>query len=356
MGKRMTLIAGGALVLILVAAAVIVGVRLFKDSNRTNLQQAIAMAPAETQRASWTDWSAIRKSLKVDLDTDSSPGDVRNFLDKGYDADLTSTSALVDSAPVLQVKFGLSPASVDWELFSQAETGAAVMLHLPESFDFDALADRLAGLGYARPSSDTGIWLGGGDVLADVSVGASSLTPELQFISLDAENGLVFTSDSATYLRKAVDEAGDATDETALDDVVDSSGSPLSASIFAGDYTCSALAMSQADQGDQDQADELIRAAGKVNPVTGLAMSVQPNLHVRVALSFENEDQARTNADSRATLASGPAPGQGGDFADRFAVGSVTADGSVVVMDLEPVENSYVLSDLSSGPLLFATC
>jgi len=28
----------------------------------------------------------------------------------------------------------------------------------------------------------------------------------------------------------------------------------------------------------------------------------------------------------------------------------------VVTMHLEPVEGAYVLSDLSSGPLLFATC
>jgi hypothetical protein len=37
-------------------------------------------------------------------------------------------------------------------------------------------------------------------------------------------------------------------------------------------------------------------------------------------------------------------------------LGQVTAEGSVVVMELDPVAGSYVLSDLSSGPLLFATC
>ena len=34
----------------------------------------------------------------------------------------------------------------------------------------------------------------------------------------------------------------------------------------------------------------------------------------------------------------------------------MTAEGSVVEMELDPVEGSYVLSDLSSGPVLFATC
>ncbi len=75
-----------------------------------------------------------------------------------------------------------------------------------------------------------------------------------------------------------------------------------------------------------------------------------------MVLSFENDDQARTNADTRAVLASGPAPGQGGEFGDRFAVDTVTAEGSLVTMELDPREGEYVLSDLSSGPVLFATC
>ena len=73
-------------------------------------------------------------------------------------------------------------------------------------------------------------------------------------------------------------------------------------------------------------------------------------------MGFETEKQARTNADTRTELASGPAPGQGGDFSDRFELGPVTADGVVVTMELTPTEGSYVLSDLSNGPLLFATC
>ena len=75
-----------------------------------------------------------------------------------------------------------------------------------------------------------------------------------------------------------------------------------------------------------------------------------------VLLGFENDDQARTNADTRAVLAAGPAPGQGGDFSDRFAVDEVTAEGTLVRMVLEPEPGAFVLSDLSSGPVLFATC
>ncbi len=114
--------------------------------------------------------------------------------------------------------------------------------------------------------------------------------------------------------------------------------------------------MGQADEIDQNEADQLLASAGDINPLTGFAMTEDPGGDLRVAMGFETEAQARTNADTRAVLAAGPAPGQGGDFSDRFALGPVTAEGLVVTMELTPTEGNYVLSDLSNGPLLFATC
>ncbi|MBB6628453.1 hypothetical protein H5V45_14105 [Nocardioides sp. KIGAM211] len=349
MRKRLIIVAAVVVALALVAA----GLLWWRSQQGTDLERAAALAPPDAERLSWTDWAGVRRELGVSLDADSGTSQLRKFLDQGYDADLTSGSALVQSAPVLQAKFGFSPASVDWELFSQSPQGAVVILHLPESTDFGDLEANLTDLGFTRPSSDTGVWQGG-DLLSSIG---SDLTPELQFIALDAERGLVLTSDEPTYLAQAVKDS-DGGDGVADDlrQVIAASGDPLSAAVYSGAYTCEKLAMSQADPGDQEQADQLLRDAGKVNPVTGFAMSVQPDRDVRVVLGFENDDQARTNADSRAALAAGPAPGQGGDFADRFSVRSVTADGSLVTMDLKPVEGAYVLSDLSNGPVLFATC
>ena len=74
-------------------------------------------------------------------------------------------------------------------------------------------------------------------------------------------------------------------------------------------------------------------------------------------MSFENDDQARTNADTRAALAVGPGAGPGRRLrATGSGWAGSTAEGEVVTMELDPVEGSYVLSDLSSGPVLFATC
>ena len=355
--KRLRNIGVLAVVLALVAVAAVVGVRWWRDAHRTDLQRAMALAPADGQRFSWTDWAGVRDELGVDLDADSPQGEVVDFLGAGYDADLTSASALPESAQVMHVRFGFSPASVDWELFSQSEAGAVVIMHLPESTDWGRLAAQLSSLGYTEPDDDGGVWMGGSEVLGRIG----GVTPELGYVALDEEDSLIFTSDTVDYLEDALDDAkdhalGDGESAQGLEDVVDASGEPLSASIYTGDNACVALSMGQADADDQALGEQLVEEAGEVHPYTAFALSVQPGRDLRLALSFEDDDRARTDADSRAVLASGPAPGQGGDFSDRFTLGQVEADGRVLTMELETVDGSYALSDLSSGPVLFATC
>ena len=85
-------------------------------------------------------------------------------------------------------------------------------------------------------------------------------------------------------------------------------------------------------------------------------MSAQPGGDVRVAMAFETTTRRATNADTPRGAAAGPAAGQGGDFADRFSVRS--ADGRRVAGHARPAtrfRDSYVLSDLSTGPVLFAS-
>ncbi|WP_182524770.1 hypothetical protein [Nocardioides dongkuii] len=351
MRRRLRIVLAVAVALLVVTGAV-VAVLWWRAADRTDLERALALGPAGAERVSWTAWEQVRRELGADVDDGSSAEELETFLGEGYDADLTSTSALVESAAVLHEEFGWSPASVAWELFVQSGDGAAVVVGLPESLDTDELGDRLADLGYTRPESETGVWVGGGEVLATAAAGRP-VSPVLQHVALDAEEHVLTAGDDAAYVESVVADRGGDED---FEEVADAVGEPLTAALYRGSHACAELAMSQSDTDAQAEAEQLVTAAGEVGPYTAFAMGVQPDLDVLVALSFETEDQAEVNADSRAVLASGAAPGQGGTFPDRFELGEVTADGTVVRMPLAPVEGASVLSDLSTGPVLFATC
>lgn len=354
--KRLTLTGLVLVLVVVIAAAAVFGVQRWREDHRSDLDRAMAMAPADSQRLSWTDWAGVRDELGLSLSPKSSSAEVTELINRGFAADLTSTSALAESAAAMQDPFGFSPATIDWELFAQSEIAASLTLGLPAAADFGVIADHLADLGYAEPARETGVWEGGADLL--VAVGA--VTPELAYVALDADARVIVTSDTLGGATAAV-EAATAGDELTggLGDVVaaiDDGLAPLVGAFYTGDQVCGALSMGQADEIDQSEAAQLLAAAGDINPLTGFAMTEDPGGDLRVAMGFETEAQARTNADTRAVLAAGPAPGQGGDFSDRFALGPVTAQGLVVTMELTPTEGNYVLSDLSNGPLLFATC
>lgn len=350
-GVAIALVAGLTAILV---ASVVVGVRWWHDAHRADLARAASYAPASTERLSWTDWQAVRRTVGADLDARASTDEVTAFLDEAFSRDLSTASALVESTATLHEEFRFSPATLDWELFAQGPDGAVEILGFPEDTDFEALAETLESLGFTRPDDEHGVWAGGPDVLVQVG---PELTPELQFFALLPDAGVVLTSDTGGYLEEAIQAAtGESEHLTSVDDVVEAAESPLVAAVFTGGYACEHLAMAAADDTDQAQAEELVRLAGGVHPMTEFAMATQPGGDITVSMAFESENAARHDADSRASLASGPAPGQYGDFTDRFELTSATAQGSVVQLDLKPVEGQYVLSDLTSGPVLFATC
>lgn len=348
--RRRVLVVG--VVLALVAAGAVTWLLLTRDDDAGRLESAVAMAPEGSVRIGWTDWAGLRSELDADLAASSPTAEVQSFLDRGFEADLTSTSALVDSAPVLHERFGFSPATVDWELLAQSEEGAAVIIGLPESFDLDQLESSLEELGYRKPGQDDGVWAGGPDLLTTIG----TVTQELGYLTIDRDRHVLVGSDAeATVSTWREDQRGTEVDDSVADVTGQVEGS-LSASIYAGDYVCAALAMTQASDADRTRASELIAEAGEVNPLLGYAIAGFRGGDVRVAMAFDSADQARANADSRAKLASGPAPGQGGAFPDRFELGRVEADEKVVTMELDPLPATYVQSDLANGPVLFATC
>ncbi|MDQ6523298.1 hypothetical protein RB608_06805 [Nocardioides sp. LHD-245] len=336
---------------LVVSVAVVVGWRL-RSEDRSRFAEALRLAPTTAARLSWTDWAGVRAELDADLSSTSTGADVDVFLRDAFDRDLSSTTALDASAPTIQDEIGFSPATLDWELFTQGADGALVLMGLPDGFDVSGLRDRLRSVGFVEPDDADGVWRGGVDLLEGLG---GPVTPELAALVIDEEAGIVAGSDDPDFLEQRGDLArGDA--EGGVRDVVDAVGPALSASVATGDQACSSLAMTDADPADRTRASELVEQAGGVHPVTGFAIGAQPGGDIRVAMAFESEAQARADADSRSRLAAGPAPGQGGTFPERFALGKVVASGRVLTMAMTPVEGTFVLSDLSHGPVLFATC
>jgi hypothetical protein len=330
--------AGVAVVLV---AAGIVGVVWWRHVHRGALVGALALVPHDVQRYSWTDWAGVRRTLHVSDDETPSEAGVERLLAEGYDADLTSASAMVTSATVLQSRLGFSPATAEWELFAQSTSGAVVIVQPASTVGLERALERA---GYTE--GEGGVW-DGTDAAARLGI-----TPE--FGNIAVHDGRVYGSDSAEYLGEVL--AGGFSPAGPIAQVVDAVGDPVSAVVYSGDYTCGHLAMSQADDVDQAQAADMLRQAGGVDPVTAFAMAAGPDRQITVAFGFESHDQAVHDADARAALASGAAPGQGGTFGDRFRLGKVEADGPVVTMRLHPVKGASVLSDLTTGPVLFASC
>jgi len=353
MRKRLMTVLG---VLVAVAVVVAAGFVLLggddQDADRTTLAGALRLAPLDSQRLSWTDWAAVRREVGLDLSSASPGAAVQDLLDRGFEADLTQSTALGSSAIEMQQRLGFSPATLDWELFSQAPRLAAITMRAGPEVDFDFVASSLREAGYEEPADSLDPWVS--DPTVDEIT--SQVTPTLLLIALDRESSMIYASDTTAGVQAALDAAAAAESQAVPDDVVTAAGEPLSASLYTGDQACSALAMALADQTDVETGRGLVAAAGEVNPLTGFSIGAYGDGGVRVVMSFETEEQARTNAETRAVLATGPAPGQGGDFADRFALESATATGQVVVLELDPVPGAYVLSDLSAGPVLFATC
>jgi len=334
---------------VIVVLGVVFGARAWHAGHRTDLQRALAFAPKDAERYSWTDWAGVRRAL--DTSSDSA------LLDKGYDADLTSSSSITTSTDLLRAGFGFGPGTMSWELLSQSTSGATLLMRVSDSVSFDSIRSHLKAAGFTAGSGASdgdGVWDG-------TAVDGTGDVPILSFVSLDAHDHLVVTSDNDSFLSQVMDHVGDGSVPKPIAQVAGAVGEPLAAEVYDGDYTCNKLAMAQADDTDEAEGQQLIDQAGEVNPVLGFAMARQARSDgkagdVRVALAFADHDQAVINATTRAKLASGDAPGQGGSFTDRFRLGQVAAHGPVVTMDLAPKDDSPVLSDLSTGPLLFATC
>lgn len=353
MPKRVVVLAAAAV--LLVSAVVVGGVTWWHRAHRTDFERALAVVPNGSLRVGFTDWAAVRQTLQVH---GTDPSAVRRLQSKAYDDDLSAASSIDQEGVALQRLYGFGPATADWEAYAQSRQGAALVLRLPDSADFDDLASNLRDLGYKQPAQEDGVWRGGIDLVASLD---PTLSPEVQYVVLLADRHLVVTSDRSSYAATAARvAAGDGESLADLDSaraMVSRLGEPAAAMLWSRDFACRDLAMSQADDNDQQQAQGLIARAGKVTPLSGLVMAMDDRRALHVVEGFESADQAKENLRARARLAVGEAVGRGGSFADDFRLTRSATDGSAVVLVLEPKEGTgFVLSALDDGPVLFATC
>lgn len=332
----------------LLAVAILTGAWWWWQDRRTTYEEALATLPVETLRASYTDWAAVRGLIGAEP--------IDRFVKEAYERDLSRLSALEVNGVLLEETYGIDLREVEWEAYAQSAEGSVAVLSVTDATGFDGIRDVLGSLGYDEPDSDDGAWAGSEELIANLD---RTATPILQNLVLLEDDHLVVLSDDAAYAEGAGEVVrGDA--DSLLPEVADlaeQAEDPVSAVLWAADYACDDLAMSSADDSDQERGRALVDDAGGVSPVLGLLMAAGPAGDVRVAFGFESDDQAAENLQPRTDLASGEAPGLGGAFPDRFKVTAGATDGRLVVLDLEPVEDEpALLSAISDGPVLFATC
>lgn len=355
--RRRSLVVG-ALALAMVGALVTAGLVVWERMTRTGLEEALHAVPASSMRVGFTDWAAVRRELGVDPGDTPDRDAVEDFVDQAYDTDFSAVSSVDESAGALQEKFGFSPATAQWEAFAQGREGAVMVLKVAEGADFDILAKNLGTIGYREPAAEDGVWKGGVDLVSAID---PTITPELQYVALVADRGLVVSSDSSRFAATAARVAsGDGDAFASVDgvgDLSDALGEPANAMLWGKDFACADLAMAGADADAQAEGERLVEQAGGVSPLAGLAMAMRPDRTLRVAAHFEDSDDARENLRPRAELAVGDAVGRGGSFADDLELVSSKASGTEVLLDFRPREETgFVLSALYDGPVLFATC
>ena len=303
----------GLVVLASTLAVAAAGLFAWRMLSRTDYERAVAMMPASTLRVTYTDWSRIRAMTgDATIAGDATASDIDAFLGRAYDQDLTSTSAVHDATYAMADRYGFSALDASWEMYGQSREGAVAVMAMPDSVDLGEVEVNLQALGYDAPpdgAGSGGVWTGSVDLVAQID---PSLTPVMENLVVLHDERVVLMSDDSAYASSSAEAVGD--EVASLDEEVEG-------------------------------VEEL-----------------DPDHSMTVGMYFELSDQAAKDLRPRVELATGEAVGQGGTFPDRFRLASGKQSGHTVVLDLQPVgprserTESTLLSDLSQGPVLFATC
>lgn len=319
------------------------------------LPTALASMPAETLNASVTHWGRARALLGA-----TGGG----LLDRAYETDVSTGSVLGDRATVMEDRYGWSVLDAQWEGLAQSRRGAAVVVQMPPEFDMDVVREGLGELGYREPFESDGVWRGGADLVAGID---STLTPLMAHaVVLDDSRRVVF-SDNPSYAGRTAGVIGGSVQSlgqsSAVAAVADSLQGAVAAVVHAGGRGCQVMGFDAASGSDRAAARQRVESVGGVAEYDSIGMALMPGpaeqmrrAPLVVAMHFDDAGAVVGEADRRARLAVGDAPGQGGTYDSRFTV-SAQQRGGDVVLRLRPREvDAQLLSDLNTGELQFATC
>ncbi len=355
---------GLAVAVTVVAVAAGVVVSRTQPDLRPALAQALADVPAATLTANFTDWSQVRGLLGSDVTSRSRAPDQAGMLRRAYDTDLSSVSSLSDSAVAMARPFGWSVLDASWEMFAKSRAGSVTVVSLDRSSNMSAIVGSLRTLGYRSPSANPdngGVWTGGVGLLARIS---DTLSPQLGSVAVLSSRHLLVVSDDAAYAERTVRVM------TAGSSSLAGSASAVATSVpMYGDAVavvhrdqrgCQVTSLRAASVQDRRAGALREGRAGGVKPFTGLGFGLRRTggrVDLQVVMRFGSVADAVGQQRVRSRLLTGQAFGQGGTFDERFTPVTTSVAGVDLVFDLRPrAGNPMLLSDLGTGPLLFADC
>jgi len=347
-----------------VVVAVGIAFRSTQDEPRPLLARALDTVPEDTLTANFTDWAQVRDVLDMPDIAAGSAGDREAFATAAYEEDLSVASSLAGSVEGMVDNFGWSVLDAEWEMFAQARTGAVSVVALGADVEMAEVISGLERLGYTAPAKapqDGGVWHDGADIVAGIG---PDMTAGLAAVAVLADRRLVVASDEEAYAAATV--AVITSGQGAMGDVGDVAATAVSlygdavAVVHQGSRACAITSYATADDGDRADAVQRADDAGGLLPQKALGFGLRrqtDGLVLEVVLRFANQAEAVDQAQVRRRLSTGEAVGQGGTYDERFTVTDDDVQGTTLLMELQPVaEPMSLMSDLTSGPLLFTWC
>jgi hypothetical protein len=344
---------------LLVITALLAGARWLDDEaaadSRSSLTAALDTLPADTQVAGFTDWAQVRDRLR--LGSASTAAARAALTDDAALRDLSTRSVLSRQTEDMHDAYGWSVADLDWEVYGQANDGAAMVGRLDGSVSTGSVRARLDELGYTE--SD-GIWSLAEEGRAAVG---TELADTLGTIALVPRQRLVVAGDRPAYVQTVVETIDRAAPslltQRSAADVASTLVGADSALLQNGPFVCASTSLDDAEDVVRAQAGAAVQRAGALQDPTFAGRAIDGGTQtadvMRFALGFESPTVATSQLEVRTALTSGPFIGGTGRLEDALELRGGSVHGSTAVLRFghDPDATGFMTGD---GPLLFAGC